>query len=516
MNNASYVDLDLLLTRTGGGFEARIVRSPVGDGQAAAFGPLFSDLEVENFELKVSRGRTRTRRVDAGPVADVKRFGGRLFDAVFAGETRECLRRSQDFARDHQAALRVRLRLADCPELANLPWEFLYDASEDAFLALSVATPVVRYLQLPDPPRAVSVTLPLQVLVIRSEPADLPELRLDEEWAQVTSSMQELIDTGAVAFTSLARPSLSELRRVLMRGQFHVLHYMGHGSFDAESGGLLYFTGPDQRAVAVSATDLGVMMRDHLSMRLAVLNACEGARTDPDDPFAGVAETLVRRGVPAVVAMQFEFTDQAAVEFAPALYGALAAGLPVDAAVTEARKAVYAVSQVEWATPVLHMRAQDATLFTVAESRPSPAGAAAGPHKERSYQPSPPDTPSARPNDPAVGTGIISIRRRANEWVGSVRRFSVLIDGNVLGRLIIGQTQSFKVRPGSHRLQLVLSRFESDEVSFTVAAGETVSFVCGLPIKAGELDRSLMKQGEYHIELLREYSVPPPGTISPT
>ena len=518
MNNASYIDLDLLLTQADSGFEARIVRSPVGDGQAAAFGPLFSDLEVENFELKVSRGRTRTRRVDAGPVADVKRFGGRLFDAVFAGETRECLRRSQDFARDHQAALRIRLRLADCPELANLPWEFLYDVSEDAFLALSVATPVVRYLQLPAPPRPVSVTLPLQVLVIRSEPADLPELRLDEEWAQVTSSMQDLVDTGAVEFTSLAMPSLSELRRVLMRGQFHVLHYMGHGSFDPENGGLLYFTGPDRRAVAVSATDLGVMMRDHLSMRLAVLNACEGARTDPDDPFAGVAETLVRRGVPAVVAMQFEFTDQAAVEFAPALYGALAAGLPVDAAVTEARKAVYAVSQVEWATPVLHMRAQDATLFTVTESRPSdaaPAGAATRPQKERIYQPSLPDTPSAKPDNPAMDTGMISIRRRANEWVAGARRFSVLVDGNVLGRLIIGQTRSFNVRPGSHRLQLVLNRFESDEVSFTVAVGETVSFVCGIPIKAGDFDRSLMKQGEYHIELLREYSAaPPPGQDS--
>jgi tetratricopeptide (TPR) repeat protein len=114
-----------------------------------------------------------------------------------------------------------------------------------------------------------------------------------------------------------------------------------------------------------------VMLRDHSSLRLAVLNACEAGRTDPADPFAGVADTLVRRGIPAVVAMQFEVTDHAAVEFAPALYGALAAGRTVDAAVAEARKAMYTVSPLEWATPVLYLRADDARLFDISD-RPAP------------------------------------------------------------------------------------------------------------------------------------------------
>ena len=72
-----------------------------------------------------------------------------------------------------------------------------------------------------------------------------------------------------------------------------------------------------------------------------------------------MADTLVRRGIPAVVAMQFEVSDNAAVEFAPALYGALAAGRPIDAAVTEARKAMYTVSPLEWATPVRQVRPEE-------------------------------------------------------------------------------------------------------------------------------------------------------------
>ncbi len=45
-------------------------------------------------------------------------------------------------------------------------------------------------------------------------------------------------------------------------------------------------------------------------------------------------------GLPAVIAMQYENTDRAAIEFALSLYDALADGLPIDAAVSEARKAV--------------------------------------------------------------------------------------------------------------------------------------------------------------------------------
>ena len=46
--------------------------------------------------------------------------------------------------------LRLRLHLSEVPELLNLPWEYLYDPSANNFLALSVDTPLVRYLDLPE------------------------------------------------------------------------------------------------------------------------------------------------------------------------------------------------------------------------------------------------------------------------------------------------------------------------------------------------------------------------------
>lgn len=368
MQDGPSLDLDVLFTRAGDDYQAQVVRSPAGEGQVVRFPRPFSDLELENLILKIGRFTGRTRRIEAPPVIAAKEAGARLFNGVFAGAVGECLRRSHDRAMDEQAALRIKLRLSDCPELADLPWELLYDSSEDSFLALSSSTPVVRHIQLPARTRPISVTLPLKILVIRSEPADYPALDLDAEWAQVSESLDELTRTGLLAIRELAIPALGELRRELLRDTYHVLHYMGHGGFDQQRGGFLMFTDGTGRGAQVTAADLGVMLRDHSSMRLAVLNACQAGRTDPHDPFAGVADTLLRRGIPAVVAMQFEITDIAAVEFAPALYGALATGRPIDVALAEARKAMYTVSPLEWATPVLYLRADSARLFDIPQS----------------------------------------------------------------------------------------------------------------------------------------------------
>lgn len=81
--------------------------------------------------------------------------------------------------------------------------------------------------------------------------------------------------------------------------------------------------------------------------------------------------------------MQYEITDEAAIEFARAFYEALADGVPVDAAVGEARKAISRMvsSTLEWGTPVLYLHSPDGVLFNIQQSsaeptqRPEPAPA---------------------------------------------------------------------------------------------------------------------------------------------
>jgi hypothetical protein len=98
-----------------------------------------------------------------------------------------------------------------------------------------------------------------------------------------------------------------------------------------------------------------------------VLNSCEGAKGSDTNIFSSTSSILMRRGVPAVVAMQYEITDRAAIEFSQVFYEDIAHGLAVDTAVTEARKAISMSmgSSLEWGTPVLHMRAPDGVLFDI-------------------------------------------------------------------------------------------------------------------------------------------------------
>ena len=80
----------------------------------------------------------------------IRDFGAGLYKAVFSGDVQTCLRSSMAATERQGIRLRLRLHLSDVPELLNLPWEYLYDPSANNFLALSVDTPLVRYLDLPE------------------------------------------------------------------------------------------------------------------------------------------------------------------------------------------------------------------------------------------------------------------------------------------------------------------------------------------------------------------------------
>jgi len=364
-SQVTYQDFDLLIEPgPSGNYQARVLRSPAGESAPVQFTLPFSRLELENFVLRVGLGRRRTRGPGRPESAPLKDFGGKLYGAVFQDELRDALQRSLSLTRAQQAGLRLRLRLADTPELAELPWEFLYDRRHNRFLALSRRTPLVRYLDLPDPPHPLDAEGPLRLLVMISSPSGYPELVVEREWRLLTDALAEQQGEGRVIIERLDA-NMSILRGRLRRGAFHVFHFVGHGSYRPDWGdGVLVMEDRHGRPHEVTGEELGGLLNEYDQTRLAVLNACEGARGGPSDPFAGMAQSLIQQGLPAVVAMQFEITDDAAVIFAHELYAAIADGLPLEAALTEARGAIRdAGNPTEWGTPVLYSRAPDTRLF---------------------------------------------------------------------------------------------------------------------------------------------------------
>ena len=374
MVDREYCDFDLAISDIGEGrYQVRVLDSPSGQARCDFVLP-FSALELENFMLRIGRPRRGVRRLES-PEADAARtFGRQLCESVFSGDVGVAWQRSMDDAEREGLGLRLRLRLGDASELAELPWEYRYLPTADRHLVLSAWTPLVRYLDLPRAPKPLTVQPPLRLLAMVSSPSDYPALDTDTEWSKVSASLDPLEDAGMVEVTRLDTATLHELQRALRRTDYHVFHFIGHGGFDEQaSDGILVLEDENNRSRRVTGHELGTILTDARSIRLAVLNSCEGARAGGADPFGGTAPTLVRGGIPAVVAMQFEITDAAAIVFAQELYAAVADGYPIDAAVAEARRAIFgAGNDVEWGTPVLYMRADDGRLFDVeSDKRPS-------------------------------------------------------------------------------------------------------------------------------------------------
>jgi hypothetical protein len=256
--------------------------------------------------------------------------------------------------------LRIRL-LIDQPSLMALPWELAYG---DDYLGLRLSSPIVRYLDLADPPKPLVVDPPLRVLVAISQPQDTPPLDVSAELTGILKALAELADR--VEVDVLDSTTRDELLVRLRRG-YHVLHYIGHGAFQYGQGYLI-LEDRDRRSAPASAMLLSQMVKDS-HLRLAVLNACETSAVGLESPFSGMAHQLVRAGMPAVIAMQMPIAGPSAFGFSRQFYSALADGWPVDAAVQEGRRSIMTAlgnawnESIDWAIPTLYMRATDGVIL---------------------------------------------------------------------------------------------------------------------------------------------------------
>jgi len=370
----SYLDFELEIgPGKGREYPVAVIRSPAGEAQETMHFP-YDELALQNrlkdLQIALLRSGGKRRQLLSPEEQSVQDFGRDLFDALLSGEVRSRYDVSRERAAAQDKGLRLKLRIQP-PELAALPWEYLYDPRQAEYLCLSRNTPIVRYLEIPQPIQPLTVTPPLRILGMVACPRDLGRLDLAREKQRVDEAIKDLRVRGLVDLQWLPGQTWRHLQRAMRRGPWHILHFIGHGGFDRNADqGFIALADDAGLTDRLEATKLGRLLADHRSLRLALLNSCEGARGSERDIFSSTASILVRRGIPAVLAMQDEITDRAAIEFARAFYEALADGMAVDAAVAEARKAVSlsVTNTVEWGTPVLYMRSPDGILFNVQET----------------------------------------------------------------------------------------------------------------------------------------------------
>ena len=351
------------------------IDSPAGEVQEEMHWP-FDERELEKkllgLEIAILRSGGTRRGISTPEEQAAQDFGEDLFKALLVGQVRTLYTMSLHRAERAGKGLRLRLHIQP-PDLARLPWEFLYDAVHDEYLCLYPNRPLVRYLDLPDPIEQLQVSPPLRILGMVASPSGWDTLDVEQERGHVEQALNELQARELVELTWVEGQSWRDLARYMRRSPWHAFHFVGHGGFDTRvDEGAIVLSGDAGRQYLLRAKLLGrLLLEGHGSLRLVFLNSCEGARGSERDAFSSTATTLVRKGVPAVLAMHYEITDYAAIEFSRDFYEAVADGMPVDAAVTEVRRAVSFSSNLEWATPVLYMRSKDGRIFDIKKDHPS-------------------------------------------------------------------------------------------------------------------------------------------------
>jgi hypothetical protein len=225
-------------------------------------------LTLENALLR--SGSTALTRKMAGPEeAPVQSFGEMLFETLLTGEVLSCYDASQQAAREQRMGLRLKLRI-QAPEMAALPWEFLYDTRQEEYVCLSRRTPLVRYVATQRPVQTLAVTPPLRILGLVVSPDGLPKLDTQTEKQRVEEALQDLQSRGLVRLTWLAGQTWSDLQTAMWNGPWHIFHFIGHGGFDAQRDeGMLALADAAGQEDALTATQVGRLLADHDPLRLA-------------------------------------------------------------------------------------------------------------------------------------------------------------------------------------------------------------------------------------------------------
>lgn len=353
---------------TPGVFRVDVVASPAGEASTV--------IQLDDAGLlarhrllqqAVLASAVSSRRVLSETEQQVREVGELLFAGLLgAGEVAGRYRAAAAVAAERGQGLRVVLRI-NSPTLAALPWEAMFDQSTGAYVCRQ--DQLVRHVPVASVPEPLQIRPPLRILGVVSSPRGLPPLDVEKEKEQLTRALARPIDQGLAQVHWADTATWADLQDLLLDGEWHVLHFIGHGDFDpARDEGVLALTREDGRADLVAAHRLVDLLHQARPMpRLVVLNSCSGATAGTADLFSGTAAALVRGGVSAVAAMQYEISDPAAVAFARGFYSAIARGRGVDEAVSSGRVAILGLSDqtMEWVTPVLYLRGNDARLFTI-------------------------------------------------------------------------------------------------------------------------------------------------------
>lgn len=309
-------------------------------------------------------------------------LGQQLYSALFRGMLRDSWVTAQGIAQHRNETLRLRLGLKGS-HLPRLPWEVLHGNNVPEGMRvggsatprpLATGTHVIFSRYQPNARLAtqslaskVAPSQPLRVLMVIAAPDDRDRLELEREAYQLQQELQTPTTAQSgdrshpdIQLTILKQPGREQLTQALEQGRYQVLHYAGHSDLGAAGGSLYLVNNRTGLSEVLSGDDLAGLLVNN-GIRLAVFNSCRGAYTAASQPSTqerNLAEALVSRGIPAVLAMAEQIPDNVALTLTWLFYRNLKLGYPIDLSLSRARQGLlsaYGSNQLYWALPILYL-----------------------------------------------------------------------------------------------------------------------------------------------------------------
>jgi hypothetical protein len=299
-------------------------------------------------------------------------YGAELFKALFSDVIKNDFENARDKAYSAKRGLRIQLHLPSL--LQVLPWELMLmdDGTQPNYLCLNTDLSLIRLGPEDQTDVVTAMEFPLRILVVASTPFNRQPLEARDEINRLLQSLADLIRTGKAEVDFIhGADTLANLKRRL-RDPYHILHYIGHSS-DVEGPVSLMLEDTERNAKKMNAMTLLKRLGGLSLPSLVFLNACKGASTSVISPLTSIAEGFINVGATAVIAHQFEISDEAAVLFARSVYDALVEGTPLEESINAARYELKDAFPLEWVTPVFFSRNTTEPVVLRENVRQSPA-----------------------------------------------------------------------------------------------------------------------------------------------
>ena len=274
---------------------------------------------------------------------DPHELGRELGAVLYPTEVQDLLQRAAAGALRSKRRVQILLQIA-VPELAALPWEWATIAASQPWApARSDEFPVVRHSAVVSPAPTIAVEGPLRLLVCVGE-ADADALQLLHSLLSVEITQQRISIDIVVVSTS------TDIDVALRRNPPHIIHFVAGVTLDADQVVTMHYDAP------IDIDELQDLLQHYPTIGMVVITPV-GPQSAQLLAFPQIcAALLLNRTLVTAIAFGGMCRADVITRYAATCYNAIIDGIPIDLAVTRARRVLGTIDiDPLWGYPQLRM-----------------------------------------------------------------------------------------------------------------------------------------------------------------